>query len=214
MKHVLISILLMLCGFSFADSPLTSTPFCRAYKTDKIVDYASQKRLDKKTLKFLVKKGADPVTKIAVVNVLGWDQKGQTETFEAYLLEKRKGLTPKVFDYLKTVSEEIPVETEQTNLLTSDDLMCWAYFQAMENYFHPRLASRAAYLAYVRNPESMAHAVVFTLIACQISFEMDWCGIYKLGQEFLVEKSYEKDQLNEEAIQIILNYLNLYKADC
>ena len=149
-----------------------------------------------------------------LINELGWGKEQLVGQYENYLLKKRKGLEPSVFTYLKTISEEIPVENEQTNLLTADDLMCWAYLQAMGDYFNPNLASRAAYLAYVRNPKSMAHATVFTLVACQIAFDFNWCYVYKNGKEFLIDMKYEENRLKPEAVKIIMDYLRLYKSDC
>ena len=214
MKYLLLLAFIFVNGISFADSPLTSTPFSNAYKEEKMVKHISENGLDKKSLKFLSKKNASPVVKIAMVNALSWGNKDLVHIYENYLLTKRKGLKPEVFDYLRVVSDEIPKENTQTNLLTADDLMCWAYFQTLGDYFNPNMGGRAAYLAYVREPESMAHSTVFTLIACQIAFDSNWCNVYKLGQEFLVDTRYTKNTLNDAALKIILDYLNLYRGDC
>lgn len=214
MKNLLLLALVFLSGISFADSPLTSTRFSDAYKDEKMIKHVNENGLDKKSLKFLSKKSADPVMKIAMVNALSWGNKELVHIYENYLLSKRKGLKPEVFEYLRVVSDDIPNENKQTNLLTADDLMCWAYFQALGDYFNPDIGGRAAYLAYVRQPESMAHSTVFTLIACQIAFDSNWCNVYKLGQEFLVDTSYERNRLSQAALKIILDYLNLYRGDC
>lgn len=197
-----------------ADSPLTSTHFAKAYENDKMVISAKADGMNNKVLKFLGKEKKPAVKKLAIINQLGWGNKSYVTDFENYLLEKRKGLKPEVFEYLRAFLEEIPAENKQTNLLTAEDLMCWAYFQALGDYFNPSLASKAAYLSFVREPESMAHAAVFALIACQISFDTDWCGVYQIGKEFLVEKDYTKEKLSPEAVKIIMDYLNLYSADC
>lgn len=210
-----ITILFVITSFYLkADSPLTSTPFSSAYESEKMIQYVKDNGLDKKGLKFLAKKNGNAVLKIVVINELGWGKEQLVGQYENYLLKKRKGLEPSVFSYLRTVSEEIPVENEQTNFLTADDLMCWAYLQAMGDYFNPNLASRAAYLAYVREPKSMAHAAVFTLIACQIAFDTNWCYVYKNGKEFLIDMKYEENRLKPEAVKIIMDYLRLYKSDC
>lgn len=214
MKSLLSFVFILSLSFARADSPLTSTHFSNAYQEEKMVLYAQENEFDKKLLKFLGKEKKNAVIKIAIINKLGWGKKDLVLQYEAYLLKKRKGLKEEVFDYLRVDSDALPEENEQTKLLSADDLMCWAYLQALGDYFNPTLASRGAYFAYVRNPNSMAHATVFTLIACQIAFDSDWCRVYKLGEEFLVDKTYEENILKKEAVKIIMDYLGLYKGDC
>ncbi|MDC3352100.1 hypothetical protein OAV92_02525 [Crocinitomicaceae bacterium] len=214
MKYLIAIFLISSVLCSKADSPLTSTNFSKAYKSEKMIVYTKENGLNQKLLKFLGKEQKESVIKIAIINELGWGDKDLVKQFEAYLLDKRKGLKPEVFDYLREFTEEIPVENEQTNRLTADDLMCWAYLQALGDYFTPKLASKAAYFSFVREPNSMAHASVFALVACQVSFDTDWCYVYQIGQEFLVAKTYDKNKLSQEALKIILDYFNLYAADC
>lgn len=92
--------------------------------------------------------------------------------------------------------------------------MCWSYLKAMSDYFNPSKALYAATLAKEREPKSMAHAVVFTLISCQVSFDDSWCGIYNLGQEHIAKGEYATNNLNVEAENIILDYLEIYKSFC
>jgi hypothetical protein len=47
-----------------------------------------------------------------------------------------------------------------------------------------------------------------------VEFDKSWRDLYKTGQKYLVAKTYKKYQLNDTALEIILGYLNLYKADC
>ncbi|MEX1002728.1 MAG: hypothetical protein WDZ35_11490 [Crocinitomicaceae bacterium] len=213
-KILLLFLSITLVFGSFADSPLTSTPFYKAYLDKKIVKRAKENGLDKKVIKYLGKSKHDAALKIAAINAVGWGKEGTTKKFEESLLKKRKGLDTAVFNFLREVPEKAPVETEQTKLLTSDDLMCWTYLQAMEDYFHPEKCMSGAFFCFVRNEKSMAHATVFALIACQNSFDYDWCKIYQLGQLYLVETDYEENKLSTEAVKIILDYLNLYGDSC
>lgn len=214
MKSILSFVFILSLSFARADSPLTSTHFSNAYQEEKMVLYAQEHDLDKKLLKFLGKEKKSAVIKIAIINAFGWGKKDLVHQYETYLLKKRKGLKQEVFDFLRIDADDLPEENEQTKLLSADDLMCWAYLQAIGDYFKPSVASRAAYFAYVRKPKSMAHATVFTLIACQIAFDSDWCRVYELGKEFLVDKTYEENILKKEAVQIIMDYLGLYKGSC
>ena len=91
--------------------------------------------------------------------------------------------------------------------------MSWAYLNALGNYFNPQMSESAAKMAMTRDSESKACATVYALIRCQVEFDKNWCEIYKNGQKYFVTNLYKKDFLNINAIRIIVDYLNLYKAD-
>ena len=130
MKQLLFIILILFSSkISLADSPLTSTPFWMAYEDEKEIKYAKENGLDEKVLKQLAGKKLSCDKKLAIINCFGWGS-GYTETFENYLLEKRKGLTRDVFKYLKSDDESMPEENEQTKLLTTDDLVCWSILKS------------------------------------------------------------------------------------
>ncbi|MCE3295189.1 MAG: hypothetical protein K0R65_903 [Crocinitomicaceae bacterium] len=217
MKKILGFLLFAFClaTNALADSPLTSTEFFRAYLEVKEVKYASENSLDKKLLDFLGSAKADPVHKLAVINALSWGKTEYATTFEEYLLKKRKGLKKEVFDYLRmTENSETPQETEQTRLLTADDLMCWSYLQTMGDYFQPAMGMRGAYFGYARNPQSMAHITSFSLIAAQQAFDTDWCQVYMIPKTMLEDTAYTQNLLKPEAVTIIMEYIGLYAAEC
>ena len=200
---------------ALADSPLTSTEFFRAYLDVKEVKYATENPLDKKLLDFLGSPKANPVHKLAVINALSWGKTDYVTTFENYLLKKRKGLKKEVFDYMRiTENSETPQETEQTRLLTADDLMCWAYLQTMGDYFQPAMGMRGAFFGYARDAESMAHVTSFALIAAQQAFDTDWCQVYMIPKTMLEDSAYSKNLVKPEAINIIMEYIGLYAAEC
>ena len=188
--------------------------FPEAYAAEKAVVNATDNGLNKKALKFLGNTKGNVVIKLAVINALGFGNKDYVKTFETYLLEKRKGLEASVFDALREPLTAVAEESDQTKLLTANDLACWAYLQVMGDYFNPSVGSRASMLAYLRDEKSMAHSLIFTLIACQKAFEHNWCSVYEMGQKYIVDTEYESNQLNEEAINIIMEYLLLYKDSC
>lgn len=198
---------------SKADSPLTSTNFWKAYENVKTVNYIHENGLNSKGLKLLGSKKISSLDKIAAINSMGFAKKN-TELFEAYLLSKRKGLTADVFEFLKTTTEGTPVENEQTKLLSGDDLVCWSYLQAMEDYFHPKLAMRGAFFAFMRDPKNMAYGTVAGLISSQKAFDTNWCSVYKISKELIEDTEYENNLLNAEAQKIIMDYIGLYKDDC
>ena len=210
---LLILILLGLGKSVQADSPLTSTPFWQAYEGDKDIDYAKANGLNKKVLKQLAGTKLSCDKKIAIINSFGWES-GYTAVFEDYLIEKRKGLTRDVFKYLKESGDDLPQETVQTRMLTTDDLVCWAYLRAMDNYKTPEFSMKGAFLAYWRDQKNMSAGVVMCLIVSQQAMLYDWCKIYESAQMFIVEPVYERNLLKEDAKTIIMEYMNLYEQDC
>ena len=215
MKTIILSIYLLCVSlFALADSPLTSTSFYSAYQDLKQVEYAIENGMDKKVVKILGSKKTDIVTKIAIINAMSWGDTTSVVKFEEYLLKKRKGLKPEVFTYLIEHSDDTPQENSQTLLLTADDLACWAYLQSMGDYFNPDYAMKASFLAYLRDVESMGHAVPLALIAAQKAFDYDWCSVYTIPYGLLVEAKYSKNIVTDEAIDMIMEYINLYQADC
>ncbi|MGV3631479.1 MAG: hypothetical protein ACO1O6_09735 [Bacteroidota bacterium] len=198
-----------------ADSPLTSTEFYKAYLEVKEVKYAAENPLDDKLLTFLASSKSSSVHKLAVINALSWGKTDYVKTFEEFLLKKRRGLKKEVFDYLRlTENNETPQETDQTKLLNADDLMCWAYLQAMGDYFDPTISMRGAFFAYSRNPESMAHSAAFSLIAAQQAFDSDWCQVYLIPKTMLEDNTYKINILKPEAVKIIMEYIGLYAGEC
>ena len=210
---ILVIFTVVLSNISLADSPLTSTPFWMAYEEVKEVKYAKENGLDKKVLKRLTGKKLTCDIKLAMINCFGWGS-GYTKKFEDYLIENRKGLTRDVFKYLKSDGESMPEENEQTKLMTTDDLVCWAYLRAMDNYETPHYSIKGSFLGYWRDTKNMSAGVVWCLIVSQIALMNDWCKIYESAQEFIVNADYETNLLLDEAVTIIMEYMNLYEQDC
>lgn len=216
MRLFFVTILFAL-GFSsplLADSPLTSTLFHLAYKHIPEVDYAINKGLDKKVFAYL-SSDAPSDHKLAVLNGLSWGDTTLVHTFESFLLKKRKGLKAEVFDFLRSQPEsDSPEETDQSRKLTTDDLMCWSYLQAMGNYFQPMKALRGAFYAYNRDTGNMAYGVNMGLIGSQIVFDVDWCSVYTIAHELIEVQTYSTCIFSEQAVSEIMNYLNLYQESC
>lgn len=194
-----------------ADSPLTSTVFYTAYEKAASVQHALANGLDEETVYFLGTKNS-PVEKIAVINAISWGNEANVSVFEAFLIKNRKGLEIEVFDYLR--GDVKLKDKKQLDVLTADDLMCWAYLQAMGDYFKPQIALNAARMATEKEPGSMAHAVVLALVKSQVSFDTSWCRVFLDCKELIVDKSYAKNTLSTEAVEGIMGYISLYEQDC
>ena len=184
----------------FADSPLTSTDFYKAYLdipliqktanskgilTDEVFEYlTSQNSLDKK---------------IALINALKWDFDGKNNSslYIKKLFGIRKNYTLTNF-YQKATPEE---------------LLCYGYIKAMDNYFDVKKASIFTSRAKKLNPGSNTIAVINHLITAQMVESSNWCEIYS-GFDNIKQNKLLKLDFRTKALDIIYEYLKGYKDYC
>ena len=189
------------CHSLFADSPLTSTDFCQAYQKEKMVIRAASTDgvLTNHLIKFLLAEKKPIAVKMAVINQLGWslDGKQNASIFYDYLQE-HKGYKGKD-DLLKKAG--------------AAELLCLAYLQAMDNYFEVDEAIVYAETAVSKNPKSFTYNMICALIKAQQAMDVDWCAVFKLTDRVRKDKSLQMD-MNQEAVNIIFEYMDLYKDDC
>ncbi len=86
-----------------------------------------------------------------------------------------------------------------------------AYLQALDNYFDVSQAIIFAEQALTKNPKSYTFNIICALIKAQLAFDSDWCKVYSLTNEVRLYESLFKD-MDEEAIKIIFEYMDLYKC--
>ena len=72
---------LLLSSICFADSPLTSTEFSKAYLNEPILVKASKSRgiLSKELMSYLTDESNPVDMKVALINKLGWSSKGEKQ---------------------------------------------------------------------------------------------------------------------------------------
>lgn len=105
---------------------------------------------------------------------------------------------------------------EKDDLLKKADaaeLLCLAYLQAMDNYFEVDEAIVYAETAVSKNPKSFTYNMICALIKAQQAMDVDWCTVFNLTDRVRKDKSLQMD-MNQEAINIIFEYMDLYKDDC
>ena len=185
-----------------ADSPLTSTPFCEAYKDLQLIQIASESKgkLTSEIMNYLSDNSNPIEVKIALINKVansGWEiafeETNNAEIFLKYLEETEDGF------FLFNASSEI--------------LICYAYIKALDNYFDVTEAAMWAEMARTGNEESYTIQIIAALIFAQQAMDSDWCEVYNLTNSVRENKALEKD-MREEAISIIFDYMDLYKDDC
>ena len=187
--------------FLYADSPLTSTAISDAYKSSKIIQLASKAegKLNIKLIKYLTKKRKPIELKIALINKLGWESNGvsNSEIFLQYLKDKNNCQT--MDDFLRRAS--------------ADDIICMAYLKALDNYFNVDEAINLARIAKSKDKESYTIHIISSLIEAQKAMKISFCEVYNITNNVRIDKSLNTD-MNAEAIKIIFDYMVLYKDDC
>lgn len=185
----------------FADSPLTSTAISKAYQSEKIIQKAAEAGglLTPKLMRYLTKKRKPIVLKIALINELGWDIDGRdnASTFFAYLQKK--------YNY-----EDMEDFRQKAD---GDLLICMAYLKALDNYLEVSEAISLAQAAKAKKKNSYSVQIICALIEAQKAQDSDWCKVYKLTDKVRMNQSLDKD-MGTEAINIIFDYMDLYKEYC
>lgn len=199
--RALILALIFIGSNAFADSPLTSTPFAEAYKTETIILKAANSGgvLTMDLMEYLAEKNNPIAIKMAVINQLGWDFSGTSKATD-------------FLNYLKSIGHC----KSQNDLLkkgSKDDLLCMAYIKAMDNYFEVDVAIKFAEAAVKKNPKSYTFQIITALIKAQKAMATDWCSVYQLAHNVRTNTILERD-MNDAAIKIIFDYMDLYKEEC
>jgi PDZ domain-containing secreted protein len=200
------NLLLCICFFfvantSFADSPLTSTDFHMGYIDIAIIKQASKSDgiITEKQLQFLTNAKNPIAIKLALINSLGWETKGKCNTtkYIVYLLKKETQLNYKNF----------------YNKATSDQLICYAYLKAMDDYFNVKSAGVFARQAMRKAPTTYSIHLIGTLIQVQGLNQNNWCSVYtKINQV----QTNNKLQLDMRLLSTaaIFSYTDGYKEYC
>lgn len=195
-----------------ADSPLTSTPFYTAYMDIPQVKAATEaEALNKESIAFL--SGSHPIDqKMALINALSWGKMEYVNAYRDYLAGKHK-LPLAFFDSVLVYRGETPETYPGTELLSQDELICLAYLQAMGNYFEPLKAHYLAWQAFNRGP-TRTHAIIYGLIIAQYNLDRDWCYVYNVMVQVRDEPLITVNDMRQEALDIIFDYINLYSSEC
>ena len=201
MKKLLVLILLI-SQYTFADSPLTSTEFYKAYLSipEVLAASTSNGTLTDKHFNFLNDKENNIGEKIALINALKWNIKGK---------KNAKLYVNKLFAFNKKYTSKNFYQEA-----TAEELICYAYLKAMDDYLDVNKALTFSKKALEKNPTSSTIHIVHQLINAQTALHnKNWCQVYTLFQKVALNKSLNKD-FNLKALKVILNYTNGYKKYC
>lgn len=177
-------------AIAYADSPLTSTPFSKAYYDVEIVEKASRRNHITEDMAAYLADENNPIdVKAALINALSWDLDGKDNT-DRYCR----------FIYGK------PLEEIDVAALSGDQQFCIGYLLAMDDIdFHTAQSMECLRLARINMPDSLTVAVITYIVEAMNGEVDDWRG--QLNQ-ILADTSLKQD-LSEDAIKVITDYMLL-----
>lgn len=175
---------------AYADSPLTSTDFNRAYTDIEIVAHAAESGIMDADIAAYLQEESNPIDiKAAVINALSWgpDNKDNAQLYSIAVFNK--------------TLEELSVEK-----LNGDQQFCIGYLLAMDNYFDITQAHEYLALARANMPESFTVAMIYGLTESMKLFTGSWNNNIKP----VLEDSGLVMDMRPEAVNIITDYMILY----
>lgn len=205
------TLLLLLFAFSinsvFADSPLTSTDFYKAYMDVPMVQDAlnCKGKITNEMLEFIYSDTNPLEVKLAIINAVGWNKNGMmnSKMFFMYVMNKKKYQSEYGGDYMAFKWDA-----------TRDELICFAYMKALDNYFDVVDAYLIAGEAARKYPDSFAVSMICNLIKAQgLTAYEEYCYSSKM---FLSLKDNPKLKLDmkKEAMTYVFEYMEEIGKDC
>lgn len=201
-KNLLLSIFFFfIANNSFADSPLTSTPIYKGYVDIAIIKTAAKSNgiITEQQLEYLTETKNPIAIKLALINSLGWNTKGKSNAtkYIAYLFEQKPQLNNQNF----------------IHKASAEELICYAYLKAMDNYFDAKFASKFATEAKRKAPNSYSIHLIGTLIQVQGLNAINWCSIYTKMNQVRINKKLQLDMRLISAA-VVFGYTDGYKEYC
>ena len=207
-KTFLILLTIFSLNSVFADSPITSTEFYQPYLDIPIVKEASSSKGVMSNAMFdYIDDDSNPLdVKLAIINAIGWEHKGlkNSKIFFMYVMKKKNYQSEYAnSDYMAF----------QWNA-TSDELICYAYMKALDNYFDVVDAFEIAGEALKKSPDSFAVNMIYYLIKAQgISAFNEYCYSSKM---FLMLKDNSKLKLDmrKDSLSYVFDYMTSIGENC
>ncbi|MEW5819767.1 MAG: hypothetical protein AB1782_06215 [Cyanobacteriota bacterium] len=188
---------------SFSDSPVTSTDFYKAYLNLDIVKKASQlNALDSELAEYLDSETVPIDRKAAVINALSWDNdnKNNADIFKKYLN----------LDNNSTIkSTSINTKRKETGI-SATDYFCIGYLTLMNDYFKPDKSFPFFEKASKDLNTSFTFEIIYAIAKAQKAMDSDYNKVWQITESVLNNSTLKKD-MKPEAVNIIINYMELYQ---
>jgi len=205
------TLLLLLLTFSincvFADSPLTSTDFYKAYLDLSLVQEASlsKGKITNEMMEYLDKEANPLDVKLAIINAIGWDHKGvmNSKMYFMHVMNKKKYKSDFGGDFMAFKWNA-----------TRDELICFSYLKGLDNYFDVVDAFEIAEEALRKSPNSFAVNIIYNLIKAQ--------GLTAYNESSYASRlflSLNKDpklkmDMREKSLSYVFEYMTSIGSNC
>ena len=194
-------------NFVFADSPLTSTDFYKAYMDVPMVQEASLSKgsITNEMMEYIDDDDNPLEIKLAIINAIGWEHKGMmvSKMYFMFVMNKKKYKT------------EFGGEFSAFKWNASrDELICFSYMKALDNYFEVVDAFEIAGEAVRKYPDSFAVNMIYNLIKAQgLTAYGESCYASKM---FLTLKDNPKLKMDmrKESMSYVFEYMEEIGKDC
>lgn len=200
MKNITLIILTALLPLiAAADSPITSCTFYTEYLEYPMVAYAEQTQaMDEKITAYLIDNNVLPDVKAAVINAISWG------SYDAANSEK----------LLAALKAKYKSDADIINIpgIRADELMCYGYMLAMDDYFDVFYAATVTQLAASKSNSFTIH-MINAIVTSQREMDTSWCAVWNQARTVINNKSLKRD-MKTNAIQLIVDYMILYKSYC
>ncbi len=203
LKNVFFSLVFLLfVNNAFADSPLTTTAIYLGYMDFPLIREADKSDgiITEKQLYFLTNTKNPIAVKLALINSLSWRFEGKSNApeFIEFLFERKPQLNYKNF----------------INKASADELICYAYLKAMDNYFDVKSATLFTKQAMRKAPTSYSIHLIGTLISVQSYLsKKESCKIYTCMNQVRTNKKLKVD-LRKKSIDAVFGYTDIYRKYC
>jgi hypothetical protein len=203
----LIILTLLISQYTFADSPLTSTDFYKAYMDVPMVQEASlsKGRITTDMMEYIDDDVNPLEIKLAIINAVGWEHRGImiSKMYFMFVMSKKKYKT------------EFGGESSAFKwYATRDELICYSYMKALDNYFDVVDAFEIAEEAVRKYPDSFGVNMIYNLIKSQgLALVGETCYASKL---FLTLKDNPKLKMdmNKESMSYVFEYMTSVGENC
>ncbi len=197
-KIVLLYVFFVSTALSFADSPITSTDFYRAYLDLPIVIKAEGHGvIDLEIAEYLHSASIPLDLKAAVMNALSWGPE-----------EKRNA---EFYSYYLALEYGLPLDRLYPERISPSDLFCLGYLTILDDYFEPSYGLLLLELALEFLEESMVASIITALARAQdLVMGEDSYELWPVIEEVITDQSLQRD-FRPQAMEIIIEYMSLYR---
>jgi len=179
---------------AFADSPVTSTDFSKAYTDIEIVKTAGEKGVIDQEIANYLYSSKNPIDiKAAVINALGWKYEGKSNAK----------------NYVKLMYSK-DIDKLEVDSLSAEEIFCVSYMTALDDYFHVERALQLMEKAYEKNNNSLTIAIIRSVLRGQVALTNgNWGMVWFNTKNVLNDKTLVKANMDAVLNLIMLFWLQV-----